>query len=262
MGAREAEKGVLKLVHPGRHVEIHKEPIVAAEVLKKNPRHSVTRPDVFEYPWIVVRPESLLNLGRVFYIVPNRTIYKLIKAKGFCIQPSLRQHLSTKNYELRHLVERTSPSNSSAGTTPKHKGHCQSHWQQFQATNWDKASPQDDSTHVVSFADMVTKYQSSYTEYKQVSVTDSMWDIESPGDKQYHVSEISSSKEAALRLNHDALGTECKQLVTILKPCLRKQDSARKLLQLKVTFFLPTKFEERKRKATDPGTEYTQFLTC
>ncbi|OMO97538.1 hypothetical protein CCACVL1_04523 [Corchorus capsularis] len=250
MGAREAEKGVLKLVHPGRHVEIHKEPIVAAEVLKKNPRHSVTRPDVFEYPWIVVRPESLLNLGRVFYIVPNRTIYKLIKAKGFCIQPSLRQHLSTKD--------------SSAGTTPKHKGHCQSHWQQFhfQATNWDKASPQDDSTQFVSFADMVTKYQSSYTEYKQMSVTDSMSDIESPGDKGYHVSEISSSKEAALRLNDDALGTECKQMVTILKPCLRKQDSARKLLQLKVTFFLPTKFEERKRKATDPGTEYTHFLTC
>lgn len=82
MGAVERERGVLKLVHPGRYVEIHREPIKASEVLKKNPRHSVTRPDVFEYPWIVVRPESMLNVGKVFYIVPNTTIYKLIDPRA------------------------------------------------------------------------------------------------------------------------------------------------------------------------------------
>ncbi|KAL9677574.1 hypothetical protein QQ045_005807 [Rhodiola kirilowii] len=48
------QKGVLKLVHPGRHVEIHKQPITAAEVIKKNPRHSITRPEVFKFPWLVV----------------------------------------------------------------------------------------------------------------------------------------------------------------------------------------------------------------
>ncbi|KAJ0054596.1 hypothetical protein Pint_01559 [Pistacia integerrima] len=64
MGAVSSEKGVLKLVHPGGYVEILREPITAAEVIKKNPRHSVTRPDVFQYPWIVVRPESILNLGK------------------------------------------------------------------------------------------------------------------------------------------------------------------------------------------------------
>ena len=63
MGAIKGEEGVLNLVHPGRYVEILKEPITAAEVLNKNPRHSVTRPDVFEHPWLVVRPESVLNLG-------------------------------------------------------------------------------------------------------------------------------------------------------------------------------------------------------
>ncbi|KEH22812.1 hypothetical protein MtrunA17_Chr7g0237151 [Medicago truncatula] len=76
------ERGVLKFVHPGRHIEIHREPIIASEVLRRNPRHSITRPDVFEFPWIVVKPESILVPGSVFLIVPNHTIYNLVKAKG------------------------------------------------------------------------------------------------------------------------------------------------------------------------------------
>lgn len=111
MGAVSSEKSVLKLVHPGGYVEILREPIAAAEVIKKNPRHSVTRPDVFEYPWIVVKPESILNLGRVFYIVPNRTIYHLLKVKG---SPNQNQSL---------LLEGTSPLKSYAGITPKHQEH-------------------------------------------------------------------------------------------------------------------------------------------
>jgi len=73
------EKGVLKIVYPNRSVEIHKQPVTAAQILKKHPRHSVTRPDVFEYPWIVVNPESVLTLGKVFFVVPNLTIYNLLK---------------------------------------------------------------------------------------------------------------------------------------------------------------------------------------
>ncbi|KAF2321332.1 hypothetical protein GH714_039079 [Hevea brasiliensis] len=80
MGSIASEDGVLKLVHPRRYVEIHRQPVTAAEILKRYPRHSVTRPDVFEYPWVVVKPESVLNLGKVFFIVPNYTLYKLMKA--------------------------------------------------------------------------------------------------------------------------------------------------------------------------------------
>ncbi|OVA01606.1 Protein of unknown function DUF4228 [Macleaya cordata] len=74
------ENEVLKLVHPGGFVELHFGPVRAAEVMKKNPRHFVTRPDVFRFPWIVVRPESILKPGREFYIVPYRTIYLLLQA--------------------------------------------------------------------------------------------------------------------------------------------------------------------------------------
>lgn len=268
MGGIEGEKGVLKLVHPGRYVEIRKEPITAAEVLKKNPRHSVTRPDVFEYPWIVVRPESVLNLGRVFYIVPNRKIYKLIKAKGYSIQPSIQQKQSPKSYVHRPLLEQTSPRKSSPGTTPKHQNHCQSHWQQFQATCWEEASPQEKAcgerfnspSQFESLADMITKYQSTYREFKEMSVTDYTSDFESLDYKEYHFDEVSSSKAAALKQD-DALGTECKEQVNILKPCLRKHDSVRKQLHLKVSFFLPTKCEEQKRKVTE-STESPGFFTC
>ena len=57
---------------------------------------------------------------------------------------------------------------------------------------------------------MITKYQITYKEFKQMSVTDSTSDIESVDDKEYHFSEVSSSKTAALKQD-DALGAECKK---------------------------------------------------
>lgn len=83
MGVIAVNEGVLKLVFPGRYVEIHRQPITASEVMRKNTRHCVTRPDVFQNPWIVVRPESVLQLGRVFFVLPKYTLYKLLKARGF-----------------------------------------------------------------------------------------------------------------------------------------------------------------------------------
>lgn len=115
MGTSTTEKGVLKLVHPGRHVEIHKQPITAAEVMSKNPRHSVTRPDVFKNPWIVVRPESVLVPGEVFYIVPNRTIHMLLKSKGQPFEDDQKVSLSKRNL----------PQNSCAGMTTKHQSRDQ-----------------------------------------------------------------------------------------------------------------------------------------
>ncbi|GKV00642.1 hypothetical protein SLEP1_g13306 [Rubroshorea leprosula] len=56
IGVAIGEEGLLKLVHPGRFVEIHKRPIVAAEVMRKNPRYCIARPYVFDNPWIVGLP--------------------------------------------------------------------------------------------------------------------------------------------------------------------------------------------------------------
>ncbi|KAJ1414666.1 hypothetical protein SESBI_18605 [Sesbania bispinosa] len=75
-----SESHVLKLVHAGGFVELHSNPILASEVMKKNPRHCVTRPDIFKFPWIVVSPESVLTPGNVFFIVPCHTIRCLLKS--------------------------------------------------------------------------------------------------------------------------------------------------------------------------------------
>ena len=46
---------------------------------------------------------------------------------------------------------------------------------------------------------MITKYQITYKEFKQMSETDSTSNIESVDDKEYHFSEVSSSTAAALK---------------------------------------------------------------
>ncbi|KAG6592996.1 hypothetical protein SDJN03_12472, partial [Cucurbita argyrosperma subsp. sororia] len=75
-----SEEHVLKLVHPGKRIEIYTKPIQAAEILRKYPKFCITRPDVFKFPWIVVRSDSLLVPGKVFFLVPKRTLYRLLKA--------------------------------------------------------------------------------------------------------------------------------------------------------------------------------------
>ncbi|XP_050220788.1 uncharacterized protein LOC126671120 [Mercurialis annua] len=97
---------VLKLVHPGGFIELHQKSISADEVMKKNPRHFVTRPDVFRYPWIVVRPESVLSPGSVFYIVPFHTIHALMHKTLFPNQNQLllqQQDLVDSSVELTYF---------------------------------------------------------------------------------------------------------------------------------------------------------------
>ncbi|KAF5784766.1 hypothetical protein HanRHA438_Chr10g0433181 [Helianthus annuus] len=106
MGTATKEKSVLKLVHPGRHVEYHRRSITAGEIMKKNPRHSLTRPDFFKNPSTVVRPESVMVPGQVFFIVPNTTVHRLIKAKSQQHgQPSSQQTESRNTSDYRHHQE-------------------------------------------------------------------------------------------------------------------------------------------------------------
>ncbi|KAK8551151.1 hypothetical protein V6N13_119637 [Hibiscus sabdariffa] len=67
----------VKIVHPGGHVELHDRPILAAEIIHRNPRCVVAHPHVFQQPWAIVAPETELTLGRKFYVVPISTIRKL-----------------------------------------------------------------------------------------------------------------------------------------------------------------------------------------
>lgn len=68
---------LVKIVHPGGHVELHDRPIMAAEIMHRNPKCIVAHPNVFKQPWAVVAPDTMLSLGQKFYVVPVSTIRKL-----------------------------------------------------------------------------------------------------------------------------------------------------------------------------------------
>ncbi|KAG1335404.1 hypothetical protein COCNU_03G015230 [Cocos nucifera] len=80
----------VKIVYPGGRVELHDRPILAAEILMKNPRCCVTHPDVFRQPWAVVSPDTVLRLGQKFYVVPISTLRKLRRRS--CRNPNSPDH--------------------------------------------------------------------------------------------------------------------------------------------------------------------------
>lgn len=211
MGNIKREKGVLKLVHPGRHVEIHREPITAGEIMKKNPRHSITRPDVFKYPWVVVKPESILVPGQVFFIVPNITIHQLIKSSGKQSPPlknwSPETHLHDRfllKEECDHSLPKKTKANSWFGVILRHNILCR---------------------------DIITE-----------SPVQSAIVIRSLQAKEHGVSENSIVTKLPQIEGHDLEFKNSKD--TYLKSCLRKPDSVRNSLHLKVTFELPKKVKE------------------
>ncbi|KAK0578262.1 hypothetical protein LWI29_007672 [Acer saccharum] len=68
---------LIKIVHPGGHVELHDRPVSAAEIMLRNPKCIVAYPHVFKQPWAIVAPDTTLMLGQKYYVVPVNTIRKL-----------------------------------------------------------------------------------------------------------------------------------------------------------------------------------------
>lgn len=68
---------LVKIVHPGGHVELHDCTILAAELMHRNPRCCVAYPHIFKQPWAIVSPDTMLQLGQKYYVVPISTIRKL-----------------------------------------------------------------------------------------------------------------------------------------------------------------------------------------
>lgn len=68
---------LVKIVHPGGHVELHDSTVLAAELMHRNPRCCVAYPNIFQQPWAIVAPDTMLQLGQKYYVVPISTIRKL-----------------------------------------------------------------------------------------------------------------------------------------------------------------------------------------
>ncbi|XVF24694.1 hypothetical protein REPUB_Repub13aG0149400 [Reevesia pubescens] len=87
----------VKIVHPGGHVELHDMPILAAEIIYRNPRCVVAHPHVFQQPWAIVAPETVLMPGHKFYVVPVSTIRKLQRHSNKYSPSPVRQTPTSKS---------------------------------------------------------------------------------------------------------------------------------------------------------------------
>ncbi|XWS16517.1 hypothetical protein CRYUN_Cryun34aG0095300 [Craigia yunnanensis] len=87
----------VKIVHPGGHVELHDRPVLAAEVIYRNPRCVVAHPHVFKQPWAIVAPETVLMPGQKFYFVPVTTIRKLQRLSDKYSPSPVRQTPTSKS---------------------------------------------------------------------------------------------------------------------------------------------------------------------
>lgn len=247
MGVTDMEKCVLKLVYPRRYTEILKEPISASEVLRKYPRHSITRPDIFDNPWIVVKPESILTLGKVFFVVPNHKIYSLRKAKEKSHQTfSSTQSRSPKEHVHSQAQNHHSPCKYNAGNTPKHQH------KQIMKQRLKKVS------QVVAWPEVIARPRNTYGEFKLQSLTElengqslieSNTEISpsASNDVKFCCS-ISNNFDVRIRDDDDEDSTSSNKERT-LKSCLRKPDSIRRSINLKVTFVMSNIDEERQSKA-------------
>lgn len=271
MGTIAKEAGVLKLVRPGRRVELHKAPITAAEVISRYPRHSITRPDIFEFPWIVVKPEAVLCPGRVFFIVPNRTIYQLLKARensdsdkssSSASQPQQQQG-SPKDHAQQPVSKKTSPPNKAyAGMTPKHQEHRRRLKHQFLTMSCSTSvcpSEEEEETDKELRRDVqrgsgpvLLGYRTSQGEPKRKSSSMNSKSGSRTGKGKDSINSIIE------KLN-DLKFTTSKQ-VPMLKSCIRKPESARKLLRLKVKFDLPDDYVERQSKGAGYRMQFPDFI--
>ncbi|KAL9315479.1 hypothetical protein ACSQ67_016480 [Phaseolus vulgaris] len=213
MGSIKRERRVLKLVHPGKHIEVHSKPLRAEEVMRKNPRHCITRPDVFKFPWIVVKPESVLLPGSVFLIVPNHTIYDLLKAST----TQNHEHHSLDNQTINLLLPFLSPEPMSEAMnnvcTHGERSQNQSHakiWPNV-ASNEGKSQKRMELMDVSGFE--FRPYYKALEYY----------------EKFYSIDMLDPN-------NGVNLGFVSSEEVTGLKSCIRRANSMRKKLKLKVSF--------------------------
>ncbi|CAL1361622.1 unnamed protein product [Linum trigynum] len=195
------EPGILKLVHPGCHVEIHRQPISASQVLKKNPRHSVARPDVFSNPWLVVRPDAILHPGRVFLIVPNSTLYQLLKSR--------RERREFSPHPDYYQLGRGGKGNG-GGLLPE---------PEMVASNVNGSFEKEEREDHETDSPQIRLSSSFYHRNARVS----------PGIPD----------EASADFGFDFGRARRDGQVAKLKPCLRNPESGRRLLGLRVTFNLP-----------------------
>lgn len=111
---------VVKIVHPGGHAELHDRPVLASEIILRNPRCCVAHPNLFQQPWAIVSPETTLMPGQKFYVVPITTVRRLQKLSLMYYpshQPQTSHHCNVKGEESEGDHSSSSTTTTTAATT-------------------------------------------------------------------------------------------------------------------------------------------------
>lgn len=219
----------LKIVRPGGQVELFRDPIPAEEIMRRYPRYCITRPDFFDYPWIVVRPDSVLVPGEVFFLVPHHTVDKVMKENMHQFQQSLDRPFHPPAAEpsphLRGMAPAGQRHNHKRSTADHHHHHSSRHDHHNHRSN-----QHEDRYH---------RRQTAY-DHNQDSDNRSMYKemfYESWVEMRRRLEQLQQEREdsplESRRPSHEVV------VVQRAEPCLRKEGSGRKKLDLKVSFSSP-----------------------
>jgi len=228
-------------VHPGKHIEVHRKPLRAEEVMRKNPRHCITRPDVFKFPWIVVKPESVLLPGSVFLIVPNHTIYDLLKAsttQSITTQSQVQTQNQIPTNHVHHQLKQDSHDLAHDGksSTP------QMHNQNIKILLPFLGERSQSQSHVKIWPNVDSHEENSQKRMELMDV--SGFEFRPYYKALEYYEKYYSIDMGAERLdlkNCVNLGFVSDEQVTGLKSCMRRPNSMRKMLKLKVSFNIEIK---------------------
>lgn len=222
----------LKIVRPGGQVELFRDPISAGEIMRRYPRYCITRPDFFDYPWIVVRPDSVLMPGEVFFLVPHYTVDRVMKDNMHRFQQSSESPLPPPA-EPTPRVRAGAPvgqhHNHTRSTTDHHHHH---HHQ-----NDHRSKQHQERNHM---------RQTAY-EHKHNNNITSDQDSEQ-GSLLYKEMFYESWEEMRRRVEHEREESPLESprptnnevvVAQRASPCLRKGGSGKRKLQKKVRFASP-----------------------
>ncbi|KAG6401287.1 hypothetical protein SASPL_138139 [Salvia splendens] len=208
----------LKIVRPGGQVELFRDPIPAGEIMRRYPRYCITRPDFFDYPWIVVRPDSVLKPGEVFFLVPHYTVDKVMKDNMHRFQQSSESPLPPPA-EPTPGVRAGAP----VGQCHNHNDHCS---KQHQERNHGRQTAYEHKHNNNITSDQHSEQGSLYKETFYESWEEMRRRLEHErGD---------SPLESPRPTNNEVV------LAQRALPCLRKGGSGQRKLQKKVRFSSPT----------------------
>ncbi|KAL1540948.1 hypothetical protein AAHA92_25228 [Salvia divinorum] len=225
----------LKIVRPGGQVELFRDSILAEEIMRRYPRYCITRPDFFDYPWIVVRPDSVLMPGEVFFLVPHYTVDKVMRDNMHRFQQSSDSPLHPPAEPTPHVRR----AGALVGLLHNHKRSTTDHHSRSDHNDRSSNQQHQDRNH---------RRRTAYDHNHNNNITS---DQDSDRGSLYKEMFYESWEEMRRRLEDSPLESRRPnhELVVAQRalPCLRKAGSGKRKVHLKVSFSSPIIIPDSQR---------------